>query len=90
MTLEAGSWVISWDGREWSEDDLTGSHAAILALMSGKDTWAQLNPFEGPMVLLQIIAVLVGVADQRDPVEVAGELGAVSLKRLLAAVSVVE
>lgn len=90
MTRETGSWLINWDGREWSEDDLTGAHAAIVTLMSGKDAWSLLDPFAGPVTLIQIVAAFVSIADKRDPVEVAGELGLVPLKALLAAVSLVE
>lgn len=85
---EPGTWTITWGEHVWSEDDLTGAHAAMVTILSGKDAWGQLDPFAGPMTLMQILAACISLAEQRDAIEVVGELGLVPLKKLLAAVSV--
>lgn len=90
MTRETGTWLITWDDREWGEDDLTGAHAALITLLSGKDDWGQLDPLKGPMVLMQMLAAFVSHADRRPPLDVIADLGRTSLKQLLAAVSLVE
>lgn len=85
---ESGAWTITWGSKSWTEDDLTGAHAALITILSGKDAWELLDPFAGPVTLMQIIGVLVSVDEQRDPLEVVAEIGAAPLKDLLAAVSV--
>ena len=90
MTREPGTWLITWGDHVWAEDDLTGAHAALVTLLSGKDTWQQLNPFEGPMVLMQMLAACLSLAERRDALEIMGELGRTPIKVLLSAVSLVE
>jgi hypothetical protein len=90
QTTDAGGgrWRLTWAGRTWTEDDLTGAHAALLTLMSSKDDWALLDPFAGPLTLMQILAAFIAAADRRDAIEVMGELGRLPIKQLLGAVSV--
>lgn len=90
MTREPGTWLITWDGREWSENDLCGAHAALVTILAGNDAWASLDPFKGPMTLMQIIAAFVSIADQRDAMEVLGELGRAPIMMLLEALTTVE
>lgn len=87
---ESGSWVITWGERQWTEDDLTGAHAALVTLLSGADAWSGLDPLRGPMTLMQILAAFISLADQRDALDIIGELARTPLKQLLSAVSLVE
>lgn len=70
------AWRITWDGKSWTDDDLTGQHLATLALISGDDRFEDLAitedevrtyPGQGYMRLLNMLSALVAV-------DVAGEL----------------
>lgn len=74
----------------WTENDLTGTHASLITLISGADAWEQLDPFRGPMTLIQLLAVFIAIDERRTPTDVVGELGVLPIKRLLAAVSLAE
>lgn len=90
MTVEPGGWQIVWGDRVWSENDLTGTHAALIVMLSGKDAWSLFDPFAGPVTLMQILAAFISLDEKRDPLAVVGELTVLPLTRMLAAVSVVE
>lgn len=82
-------WMIAWGEHTWSEDDLTGAHAALITMISSADDWKLLDPFAGPVTLMQLIAVFVSIAEQRDVLEVMAELGRAPAKVLFAALTLV-
>lgn len=90
MTItETRTWQLSWGDHIWTEADVTGAHAALIALIGRADSFEMLDPLSGPMALMANIAAFVALAESRDVVAVMAELAAASLEQLLAAVSMV-
>lgn len=58
-------WQITWEGRTWTEDDLTTAHLLAIVAAQGIDTWEQCDPTAGPARLVGMIAALVAIADHR-------------------------
>lgn len=65
------TWRITWQGRSWTDLDLTGQHLATLALISGDDRFKDLDiseaeirvyPALGHQRLMNMIAALSVVA----------------------------
>lgn len=84
------AWQITWNGRVWTEQDLTIGHVAAIVQSQGADSWEQIDPFAGPLRLLGILGVLVA-ADNEHTVE--ETIRAIALRPavdLLNALSVVE
>lgn len=63
-------WSITWQGKTWTDADLTGQHLAQLALLSGDDRFERLvikedeiraYPSLGFMRLLNMLSALVSV-----------------------------
>jgi hypothetical protein len=69
-------WRLTWGGRTWTEDDLTGAHIEALARALGND-WGQLSPVRGPLHLLLFLAALTG-----DPDEIKDAKGTAILEAL--------
>jgi hypothetical protein len=38
------TWRIEWEGKSYTWDDLTVGHLALVALLSGEDSWETLDP----------------------------------------------
>lgn len=83
------AWQITWGGTTWTESDLTVGHAAVICAAQGADDWSMLNPFDGPVKLMGMVAALVAVAEQRAVGEVLAELAPVPMAELMAALSTV-
>lgn len=92
-----GRWRIEWQGRTWSEDDLTGAHLALVALLNGVDDWAtldvaNLDPRIGPVRLMNLLAAFIAVdagivmANPSALAEVIRSVGDAPAEELLAAV----
>jgi hypothetical protein len=74
-------WRLSWGEAEWTADDLTGAHAALICLGIGSDTW-DLSPAVGPIHLIAVLAAFVSLAEDRPYAVVADELRAARLSAL--------
>lgn len=85
------SWRITWQGKSWTDADLTGQHLAALALISGDDRFETLQvsedeirayPALGHQRLMNLLGALVVVdtadtfGDDRD--ELAAALAEIS------------
>ena len=62
-------WSLTWDGRTWTNRDLTGEHAAAVGEMLGvAPTWdwfdlSELHPAMGPLQVMVLLAAFTVVAD---------------------------
>jgi hypothetical protein len=81
------TWRLTWGADSWTEDDLYGAHAAIITILSGKDSWDLLDPMQGPSTTMFILAAFIATTERRDPLEIMGELGRSTAKQLLGAIS---
>lgn len=77
-TATATTWTISWEGRTWTDDDLTGQHLGTLAIISGDDRFQSLQideptmreyPKEGYMRLMNMLATLIAVDAVTDDMD---------------------
>lgn len=82
-------WKITWNGRSWTEDDLTGTHVALIVTVQESDSWAMLNPLAGPLHLIGVLAAFIALADNRPVGDVAAELFRARAKDLADAIDVV-
>jgi len=82
-------WKITWGEHEFTEDDLTVAHIALVVLALGEDTFA-LTPTRGPVSLLAFVATWVAVAEQRPYHLVVEELSAVPLNTFCEALGIIE
>lgn len=84
-------WQIEWDGQTFGEDDLTGAHASIVTLIQGSDSWANLDPFAGPVRLMAILTAFLTVAGggEADVRAIQAALSDSPVASLLAALSMV-
>jgi hypothetical protein len=63
------AWSLTWQGRTWTNRDLTGEHAAAVGEMLGMSpTWdwfdmTELHPALGPLQVMALIAAFVVVDD---------------------------
>lgn len=89
-------WRIKWRGRTFYEEQVTGEHLAVLALLNGRDSWADLDltgaevsPTLGPVRLMSMLTALVvvdaGTADPAAVAAVAATVGSATAEELLAA-----
>lgn len=66
----ADEWALGWRGREWSSQDLTGDHLAVVAELLGvAPGWSvvdvrAMHPALGPLQTMALIAAFVIVADE--------------------------
>lgn len=74
MSDQDWSWRITWQGKSWTDADLTGQHLAALALISGDDRFEGLRieadeikayPALGHQRLMNLLGALV-VVDTAD------------------------
>lgn len=91
----AAKWSLTWKGRTFHQDDLTGEHLAFLALLTGWDGWhhatpddiADMNPATGPVRTMNLLAAFVCVADAlEEPEQIAAviqDIRATSVSDLL-------
>ncbi|MEM9516041.1 MAG: hypothetical protein AAGA42_14410 [Actinomycetota bacterium] len=65
-------WRITWKGRSWTDQDLTGQHLSVLSLIVGSDEYELLDmdPRQGHQRLMNMIAALQVVAHSVDVDEV--------------------
>ncbi len=82
------AWKLTWGAHEWTETDLLGQHAALLALTYKDESWTplQVAPTDGPIALMAYLAAFIAVAEQRDCLEVQIELAALPLADLMGCV----
>lgn len=63
------AWTLTWQGRTWSDRDLTGEHAAAVAeLIGAAPTWdwfdlSDIHPAMGPLQVMALLAAFVVVDD---------------------------
>ena len=81
------TWMLTWGEREFTADDLTGDHAALICLGLGGDTW-DLRPTVGPVHLVAVLAAFVALAEDRPYAAVAAELRAERLSVLTDALTI--
>lgn len=86
---QAPKWQLTWSGKTWSEDDLTGAHLAVLVLIHGQDDWGVVSPTAGPVRLMAVLATFIAISDGRDVTEVNAELSRASASALLDALTMV-
>lgn len=74
----ARPWRITWRDKTWTEDDMTGQHLAVLALVAGRDDFdmLEISPSNGHQRLMMVISAFVavdrtGAANPEDADEVA-------------------
>lgn len=85
------AWRITWQGKSWTDADLTGQHLAALALISGDDRFESLQvsedeirayPALGHQRLMNMLGALVAVdiaeAFNGDADELAAALAEIS------------
>lgn len=70
---QPASWRLTWDGRTWTDADLTGSDLVELVALLGND-WRHMTPTAGPLHLVSFLAVLVQRATGDDFPKVLGQL----------------
>jgi len=64
-TATAPAWTLVWQGSTWTDQDLTGHHAAAVAEMLGvSPTWdwfdlSDIHPAFGPLQTMVLIAAFV-------------------------------
>lgn len=87
-------WKLTWGDREWTAEDMTGSHATLIAVGCGNDSYDNLDPRTGTTRLQAILAAFI--AHDRitsgDPVNFVDVLDAVSREpflKLVGAISAV-
>jgi hypothetical protein len=91
------SWRITWRGRSWTDNDLTGQHVAVLAILNSRDDWADLNMTEaiheaitsvidGPLRLVNMIIALASVdrSPEGTPEDEAQEVTALTIQEVRA------
>lgn len=76
---EQKRWRLTWAGRTWTEDDLTGAHVEVLAAALGND-WAQLTPLRGPVHLLAFLAAFSGDVEGVREAKAADVLAALTIE----------
>ena len=68
-TITAPAWSLTWHGSTWTDQDLTGHHAAAVAEMLGiVPPWnwfdlTELHPVDGPLQVMALIAAFTVIND---------------------------
>jgi len=68
------SWQITWGDHTFTDLDITGEHTAVLALLTGVDSWehldlSEMGPEIGPARLMWLITAWVAVAREAAEAE---------------------
>lgn len=78
-------WRLEWRGHTFREEDLTGRHLSIIALLNARDEWSDLDvvgefsPTLGPLRLMTMLsAFLILDSPRQEPTDVAAVLAVVS------------
>lgn len=85
---QSPAWKLTWGDHTFTEQDLTGQHAALLALIHKDESWTPLgvSPLDGPVALMAYLAAFIAIAEGRDCLEVQIELAEQPLTDLMGAV----
>lgn len=79
-------WQLSWEGRTYTDEDLTVGHALVIGAQLGYG-WAELSPWRGLLHLVTFLAVFESVALSRPYAEVVASLNEQPLVRVMAALT---
>ena len=72
---------MTWGGREFTPEQLTGDHAALIVHGLGADTW-DLSPLSGVVHFVAVLGAFVAVAEGRPYASVGRGLRSAPLSAL--------
>lgn len=87
MTDTPRPWAITWAGQTWTDEtaELTAADLCRLQIMVG-DGWRSANPWQSPLHLVSMIALLAARIADVDPLELVPLVHATPAEEFLAAI----
>ena len=81
--VHVGTWRITFEGHEWTDEDVNAAHLFTVAELLDKTGWDAISPWSGPRQLMTWLAVLTASAEGVEVPDALQRIFALNVSQLL-------